>query len=57
MRVLLDNESIRLTLDDPAGIVRCTRSGLSFPSVHALEAGLREMIPAMAVIERRRTAC
>ena len=41
---ILENEYFRLTLDDPEGIVRYTRSAVAYPSGKAAAAALHEIL-------------
>ena len=51
---ILENEYFRLTVDDPEGIVRYTRSALPYPSGKAASDSLREILGATGPLSRHR---
>lgn len=53
MLIVLENEYFRLTIDDPEGIVRYTRSPLAFPTAAAATDDLRQIVAATRGISRQ----
>lgn len=53
-QIILENEYFRLSIDDPDGIVRYTRSALPFPSGKAATDSLHQMLDATRRLSRHR---